>query len=240
MAVRDWPLLPGSTTERYGFAEYSEQPMRARGPHVHRSVYTGAVHVSYGGGRRRRGYVTTPVSNRGDVSPEFVILIAQLSDPADQLRLPRPPGVGETGANIVVQPTRLHPPQRDERGVWRGWRIEFVETGASTTVGPPTRMAVASATLTFVVAPYMGTATVTAYDDGTIGWSYTPEPMTTGDPAVEGQTFLLNGAVLLTGTTAVATRQVTATAMAGDTVSIVLTGTAGGAIETETASGTLA
>ena len=238
MAVRDWPLLPGSTTERYGFAEYSEQPMRARGPHVHRSVYTGAVHVSYGGGRRRRGYVTTPVSNRGDVSPEFVHLIAQLSDPADQLRLPRPPGVGEAGASIVVQPTRIHPPQRDERGVWRGWRIEFVETGAASTTTPPARMAVASVTLRWSSTLYSGSATVTAYDDSTTDWAFSPAPRTAGDPAVDTQTLVVDGAS--SGQIGISLRTASLMGDAGDTVTLTLHGLVGAVRTNETASGTLA
>ena len=124
MAVIDWPAA-------FGYAEFSEQPHRSRGPYVHRSVFTGAVHVSYGGGSRRRGYVVTPVSTAtGAVQPAITALVQQLSDPANQLRLHRP-GAAAAGPQMTANVTRIQPPERDERGVWRGWRLEFVEIGTA-------------------------------------------------------------------------------------------------------------
>ena len=126
MAVIRWPA-------EFGYEEYSEKPERSRGPYVHRSAFTGAVHVSYGGGRRRRGYVVTPVEKRsGAVQPAITALVQQLSDPANQLRLkpPRPIADGVPAADdLIVHVTRIQPPERDDRGVWRGWRLEFVTVG---------------------------------------------------------------------------------------------------------------
>ncbi len=128
MAVIDWPAA-------FGYAEFSEQPHRSRGPYVHRSAFTGAVHVSYGGGRRRRGYVVTPASPaNGEVQPAITALVQDLSDPANQLRLRRPGLAGLPAETMTVHVTRIQPPERDERGVWRGWRLEFAEIGP---VGAP-------------------------------------------------------------------------------------------------------
>ena len=155
MAIIDWPSA-------FGYAEFEEQPYRSRGPYVHRSVYTGAVHVSYGGGRRRHGSVTTPVSTAtGVVQPEITALIAQVSDPANQLRLPRPlvRGRGISFDPMVVHVTRIRPPERDERGVWRGWQLEFIEIGAAADVLPPPERAPSCPALS-------GTVTAKSDDSG--------------------------------------------------------------------------
>lgn len=132
MALINWP-------DGVGYAEFSEKPERARGPHVHRSAYTGAVHVSYGGGRRRRGVVVTPVQTRdGSIQPDISLMIQQISDPANQLRLERPQAVTSgtvTPSYLTAQVTRLVPPRRNERGVWQGWRIEWVAGAAAATSG---------------------------------------------------------------------------------------------------------
>lgn len=118
MAVVAWPAA-------FGYAEFSEAPRRSRGPYVHRGVYDGTIHVSYGGGRRRRGHVITPVSRTGAVQTAITALVQDVSDPANQMRIARP-GVA-AGTDIVVQVTGIRPPARDERGAWRGWRLDFVE-----------------------------------------------------------------------------------------------------------------
>lgn len=121
MAVIDWP-------SEFGYAEISEMPERSRGPHVHRSVFTGKPHVSYGGGRRRRGYVVTPIANTGQTQALITSLVQKLSDPVNQLRLERP-WVSGAPERMTVHITRIQPPERDDRGIWRGWRLEFISIG---------------------------------------------------------------------------------------------------------------
>ena len=122
MAVIDWPAT-------FGYAEFSEQPRRSRGPYVQRSAFTGKPHVSYGGGRRRHGRVVTPVSRTGQVQTEITSLVQQLSDPANQLRFEMP-RVSGAAQHLTVHVTNIRPPELDERGTWRGWVLEFVETGS--------------------------------------------------------------------------------------------------------------
>ena len=120
MAILDWPI-------GQGYAEFSAMPRRARGPYVQRSAFTGKSHVSYGGGRRRQGHVVTPVHVRtGAVPTAFTTLMASLADPVNQLRL-QPPETTSALDLMVVQVLDIEPPERDDRGVWRGWRLRFVE-----------------------------------------------------------------------------------------------------------------
>ena len=123
MAIIDWPL-------RLGYAEFVEMPHRMRGPHIHRSVYDGTPHISYGGGTRRRGHITTQVSSAtGAVQPAITALVHSLTDANNQLRLTRPDD--PTGDKLLVQVLRIDPPERDDRGIWRGWRLEFIEYGTT-------------------------------------------------------------------------------------------------------------
>ena len=120
MAVFAWPM-------DHGYADFSAMQRRSRGPIVHRSVFTGASQVSYGGGKRWQGSVTTPVSVRtGAVPMVFESLVASLADVSNQLRLILPDDAG--GTQITVAVLSMDPPERDERGVWRGWRLNFLET----------------------------------------------------------------------------------------------------------------
>lgn len=134
MADIDWP-------EAFGYAAFSEQAIRSRGPHVHRSVYTGRPHVSYGGGRRRQGYVVTPVSTTGMVQEEITALVQAISDPSNRLRLPLPTTDTDVATWLTVHVTRIQPPERNERGTWRGWRLDWVEavgSGSTATLPAPT------------------------------------------------------------------------------------------------------
>ena len=121
MAIIDYPSGLG-----YGSLTLSEQI--PRGPHVHRSVYTGTLHTSYGGHPRYVGVLVTPISaHDGSEHLGIVEMVESISDSRNQLRILRPTTDG-TEHSIVVQPLRITPPQRDDRGVWSGWTIEFVES----------------------------------------------------------------------------------------------------------------
>lgn len=121
-----------------GYEAFSEQPVRARGPHVRRSVYTGTVHVSYGGSARRQGYVETPRYDRNSpLAPVIHRLIEVVSDAKNTLRLPLPSVDGGVARRlVVVQPTRIRPPERDNEGIWRGWRIDWIEVMPTAVTAP--------------------------------------------------------------------------------------------------------
>ena len=121
MAIVDWPTS-------FGYTEFSETTYRSRGPYVQRSVFTGRVHTSFGGSSRRRGYVITPASRaNGTTTTEVNELVRRVSDPVNQLRFALP---GTSGALefLVVHVVGIRPPERDAQGIWRGWRLEFVQT----------------------------------------------------------------------------------------------------------------
>ena len=130
MAVIDYPMDLGYGSLVLG----SERP---RGPHIHRGVYTGKIHASYGGRARYFGTLVTPVSSHDGRSQEAISRMMQaLFDSRNQLSLTRP-NVGAAGLQILVQPLHITPPARNDRGVWSGWTIEFVEVDTDPPTAPP-------------------------------------------------------------------------------------------------------